>query len=139
MITIILAIDDDPGRYEHLRGLLGDRAKLVFATCGACVAGYLTTAAAVLLDYDLDSGEPCPCCLASFGVWGEVGLKGSRYADRIVRSGTPVIVTSAAGRVADQMAVAMRGAGHSRVARISVVETDPEIRCLGQLWAWGVL
>lgn len=138
---ILLAIDDDPGRYDYLRVLLGEREqagkvpiRLVVAACRACVERHLPEALAVLLDYDLDSGELCTAC----GGWVDVD-KGSAYVDDLDGSGLPVIVTSAshpANRHA--LVVALRDVG-VRVDLLSAIDYGCETRWLGRLWAWGVL
>ena len=70
MSRYILAIDDDPGRYDELRRLLEDRqggvpVVLRVACCSACVAAHLPRAVAVLLDHDL-SADPCTCGAVSY-------------------------------------------------------------------------
>lgn len=148
MKPLILAIDDDQERYDHLRDLLQDRATLTIASCPACVAAELARApAAVLLDYDLDL-LPCPRCGADTGAerrpsgWvvrvNDHG-KSPIHVPTLGGLGLPVIVTSAAGRAADPLVPDLRAYGLPHVARISCVETDPEIRWIGRLWAWGVL
>lgn len=137
MTPHILAIDDDPGRFDGLRRLIGDRVTLTIAACPACVLAALPTASAVLLDYDLDSGEPCPACFASYGVWSDTS-KGIHYAPAIRRLEVPTIVVSCSHPAnVKRLVDALRPS--SRVARISAMETECELRWLGRLWAWGVL
>lgn len=138
---IILAVDDDHGRYDYLRVLLEERERsgkppvlLVVATCRACVELHLRPAAAVLLDYDLDSGALCAAC----GGWCDVE-KGSGYVDAIARRRVPVIVTSASHPDNRRsLADALVGAG-VRVEVMSALDYGCEARWLGRLWAWGVL
>ena len=138
---IILAIDDDPGRYDYLRVLLGEReragqppVRLVIATCRACVERHLPESAAVLLDYDLDSGELCAAC----GGWCDVD-KGTGYVNDLGGSGLPVIVTSASHpENRHKLASALSDVG-VRVELMSALDYGCEARWLGRLWAWGVL
>ena len=119
------------------RSYLGDRVELVVACCAACVARELPAADAVLLDYDLDSGELCAAC----GGWPEQ-VKGTRYAPAIAARGMPVIVTSASHPDNRRRLLAdLHHAGLDRRRRteISANETDPELRWIGWLWAVGVL
>lgn len=135
---MILALDDDPDRYQHLRHLLGDRVELVIACCPACVAEHLPRARAVLLDYDLDSGEPCPGCLSSYGMWRGVS-KALHYVPAIAARSIPVVVTSASGPENIRRllgALTEYGVVHRRH---SAIESDPEVRWIGALWAMGAL
>lgn len=137
----LLAIDDDPGRYDYLRVLLrereeagGTRVRLVVEACRECVERHLPTASAVLLDYDLDGGDLCAAC----GGWPDVS-KGSGYVGILSTAGIPVIVTSAShpeNRMA--LAAALRDAG-VRVDVLSASDFGCETRWLGRLWAWGVV
>lgn len=133
----ILAIDDDAGRYDHLVRLLEGRAELVIACCPGCVARELPAADAVLLDYDLDSGEACAAC----GGRSEYA-KGTAYAPAVAARQVPVIVTSASHPTNRRRLLAdLHHAGLGRRLRteISANETDPELRWLGWLWVVGVL
>ena len=137
MIPHILAVDDDPPRFDGLRRLIGDRVRLTIAACPTCVLAALPTASAVLLDYDLDSGDPCPACFASYGVWSDTS-KGIHYAGAIRRLEVPTIVVSCSWREnVDRLVEALRPS--PRVARISALEVECELRWIGRLWAWGVL
>lgn len=138
---MILAIDDDPSRYDYLRVLLGERERagkdpirLVIAACRTCVERHLPEARAVLLDYDLDSGELCAAC----GGWVDVA-KGSAYVDDLDGSGLPVVVVSAShpkNRHALHAALTDRGV---RAELMTALDYGCEARWLGRLWAWGVL
>lgn len=130
----LLAIDDDPGRYDHLADLLTARGvSLSVACCSACVVRLLPTASAVLLDYDLDGGETCTC--------GAVPdrANGLGFVDAIAAARVPVVVVSAsalANRKA--LAAALRENG-ATVTLLSASDPDPELRWLGWLWSLGVL
>ena len=130
----LLAIDDDPGRYDHLAVLLSARGvSLSVACCSACVARLLPTASAVLLDYDLDGGEACGC-----GTMPEQANALS-YVDAIAAAKVPVVVVSAsalANRKA--LATALRESG-ATLTLLSASDLDPELRWLGWLWSLGVL
>ena len=92
---MILAIDDDPGRYDHLRRLLEARdVELFVVACPACVSERVRYASGVLLDYDLDSGEPCAGCWSSYGVWSHAA-KGLHHVPALAARRVPVVVTSA--------------------------------------------
>lgn len=134
-MTTLLAIDDDPGRYDYLRCLLAPRGvELVVASCADCIAGALPRAAAVLLDYDLDGEDPCDCC----GGWPQ-HAKGLAYVPAIVAVGLPVLVTSASCPANRTALVKALREGGARVEQISAADVLPELSWLGQLWAWGVL
>lgn len=128
----LFALDDDPGRYDGLRLIVGDRVELVVGCCPACVAAHLPRADAVLLDHDLD-GWPCVCGTAH-------GLADSRgYLPAIVASGPPVIVTSgSASENRRHLTTELLSAG-ARVTLHSAHEIMPEWVWIGRLWAWGVL
>jgi len=131
----ILAIDDDVGRYDGLRRYLGDRARLDVACCAACIDRLLPGAAAVLLDYDLDTGELCGAC----GGWPEQ-VKGSAYVAAVAAAGVPVLVVSASwpDHVAS-LCESLGRAGVARHGRISALVHEPELRWLGWLWWAGAL
>lgn len=130
-MTHLLAIDDDPHRYDYLHNLLADRGvELSVACCAACVARLLPTADAVLLDYDLDSGDLCAC-----GAEPDQP-KGSAFVDAVAH--LPVVVVSASAMVNRQaLAAALRARG-ATYTLISALEPEPELRWLGWLWARGV-
>ena len=135
---MILAIDDDSGRFDHLRRLLGSRVELVIAACPACVAEHLPRASAVLLDYDLDSGEPCPGCLASYGVWAHAA-KGLHHVPALAARRVPVVVVSASyPENVSRLCAALREAGVLH-AQHRATDVDPEVRWIGALWAMGAL
>ena len=140
----LLAIDDDTDRYDGLRRLLGERVVLDVASCRECVARLLPSAAAVLLDYDLDSGEPCSCGRPLIPAKGPhmIPLKATDYVPQVAASGLPTVIVSASHpENVRLLRVMLSDAGQSVRLRtvLSVVETDPEIRWLGWLWAAGVL
>lgn len=137
-MTHLLAIDDDPTRYEHLRRLLGNRATLTIAACPDCVRRLLPTADAVLLDYDLDSGEPCADCLRSFGMWSHAP-KGSYHVHRMSIRKLPTVVVSASAPANVAGLCAALAVNGIPYARISAIETEPELRWIGWLWSRGVL
>lgn len=145
---MILAIDDDPDRYDGLvqwlvrRGL--PSSTLVVASCSVCVLRELATASAVLLDYDLDGHEDldgwrprvCPACHENL----PDRAKGIAYVPEVAASGLPVLVVSASHRAnVDSMVQALRAHGATRIARHSATETMPEPVWIAHLWAWGVL
>jgi hypothetical protein len=132
---MILAIDDDPGRYEHLGRLLGSRAdlRLVVGCCPRCVRAHLRTAAAVLLDHDLDGAAACSCGLPQQHDDTRV------YLPWVADLKLPTIVTSASSRAnVRHLVQQLVQAGVPQVS-ISAIETDPELRWLGWLWLQGVL
>ena len=130
-------LDQTPWTLHCLRRLIGDRVRLTIAACPTCVLAALPTANAVLLDYDLDSGDPCPACFASYGLWSDTS-KGIHYAPAIRRLEAPTIVVSCSyPENVSRLVEALRPS--SRVARISALEVECELRWIGRLWAWGVL
>lgn len=134
----LLALDDDRERFSHLANLLHNRAEIVYAACPSCVAEALPRVDAVLLDYDLDSGEPCPGCLASHGVWADAP-KGWHHVPAIAARRVPVIVVSASSREnVGRLCTELRDS-HVLYTRIGATETEPELRWIGWLWARGVL
>ena len=135
-MTVLLAIDDDAGRYDGLRRYLGDRSdvQVVVACCAACVAQHLPTASAVLLDYDLDSGELCEAC----GGWPEQ-VKSTSYLPAVLARRVPTVVTSCS-YPANVLGLcrALHQGGVPHIAS-NAHETDCELRWLGWLWLRGVL
>ena len=128
---MILAIDDDPFRYQHLDRLLAGRAVITHATCPLCVAASIPQATAILLDHDLGPSI-CPC-----GAWIDQEANTRPFVPMIRASGLPVIVTSASSRE-NIRALCDALAGHPYTA-LSAVETDPELKWIGWLWTRGVL
>lgn len=132
---MILAIDDDPGRFDHLRRLLDGRGigmPLVVASCARCVAHHIPRALAVLLDHDLGPAR-CPAC----GVDVPGRENGRKYLPAIRASGLPCIVVSCSSR--ENVAALCDGLAGHQYTRIAAIETDPELRWLGWLWARGVM
>lgn len=136
---MILAIDDDSGRFDHLRRLLEARdVELFVVACPYCVAANLPRASGVLLDYDLDSGEPCPYCFASYGVWAHAA-KGIHHVPALAARRVPVVVTSASyPENVSRLCAALRDAGVLH-AQHRATDVDPEVRWIGALWAMGAL
>lgn len=145
---MILAIDDDPDRYDGLiqwfvrRGL--PSSTLVVASCSVCILQLLPSASAVLLDYDLDGHEDldgwrprlCPACRENL----PDRKKGIEYVPEVAASGLPVLVVSASRTVnVDRLCEKLRGYGVTRLARHSSTETMPEPVWVAHLWKWGVL
>lgn len=128
---MILAIDDDPFRYQHLVRLLAGRATVTHATCPACVAAHLPNARAVLLDHDL-APSICPC-----GEMLDSEANTRPFVPAIRALGIPVIVTSASSRE-NRKALCDALTGHPYTA-LTAVDTDPELKWLGWLWTRGVL
>lgn len=135
---MILAIDDDPGRYDYLAILLERRPgapALRIVSCAECVATWLPHASAVLLDYDLDGVEICEAC----GERVNLGHKSSAYLPDIIARRVPVVVTSCShpdNRIALHKALDEAGV---RVANAAADHQGCEFEWLGQLWVWGVL
>lgn len=141
MTPILLAIDDDPGRYDYLRVLLDYRSergiaspRLVVATCPGCVSRTLPHAAAVLLDYDLDSHDLCPNCGGYAGV-----SKGIEYIPALVRARLPVIVTSCSAYENRRALLDGLDAGGVPARPIPADSLGVEYAWLGHLWYWSVL
>lgn len=129
---LILAIDDDPGRYDELQRITYGRVRIYVACCEQCVAERLPECAAVLLDHDI-TGEPCTC-----GEWSTTDDT-RPHLPAIAARGVPVIVTSCSdpdNRRALTAAL-LRGGGH--VLQHSANEIQPEMHWLGWLWLQGVL
>lgn len=138
---ILLAIDDDPGRYDYLRVLLDDRSRrglrtprLVVATCPACVSRTLPHAAVVLLDYDLDSTDLCPNCGGYAGV-----SKGIEYIPTLTQARLPVIVTSCSAYENRRALVDGLDAGRVPARSVPADSLGVEYEWLGHLWFWSVL
>lgn len=131
---MILAIDDDPFRYQHLDRLLVGRQsfhRVTHALCPLCVAASLPKAHAVLLDHDLGPAY-CPC-----GATIDTKASGREFVPMVRASGLPVIVTSASSRE-NIRALCDALAGHP-YTQISAIEIDPELKWIGWLWTRGVL
>lgn len=129
----ILAIDDDPDRYDGLRRLTDGhpRLSLVVATCADCIRREIPGASLVLLDYDLDSGNLCASC----GGWPEQ-VKGLAYVDLL---NVPVIVTSCSSPESVRRLVTETRRRGLTVAQHPAFETEAELRWLGRLVSWGML
>ncbi len=132
-MKVLFAIDDDPARYEHLQRLLGAHARVVVGCCPLCVETHLDAAAAVLLDHDLDGAEACACGRPTH--WENT----RPYLLGLMRLGRPVVVTSASSRSNIRHLVDHLRHGGVRHVALSAIETDPELRWIGWLWAEGVL
>lgn len=132
MIPFLLAIDDDPGRYDYLRLLLKQRGvDLRVVCCAPCVTEALSLGpVAVLLDHDLS--EECSC--------GMPTLTNTRsYLDDIVVSGRPVVVTScSAPHNRSFLTDYLRDRG-VKVRQHSADSLGCEWAWLGMLWYAGVL
>jgi len=135
---MILAIDDDGGRYGHLAHLLEGRAEVVVACCPVCVSELLPVATAVLLDYDLDGGDPCPRCFASCALWAS-HPKGIMYADKVAARKVPVVVTSSSSNENVRALCAKLRAYDVRFRQHRATDTDPELKWIAELWLMGVL
>ena len=134
---MILAIDDDPARYEYLQRLLEGRVEVVVACCPACVSRLLPEASAVLLDFDLNLEDSCTC--------------GKPYAEYKQRSNTlpyvpavaarqvPVVVTSASGSENIRALCQALRAANVRFGQYRACDTDPEYNWIGRLWVMGAL
>lgn len=130
----LLAIDDDPGRYDHLADLLTARGvSLSVACCSACVARLLPAASAVLLDYDLDGGEACGCRTMPERARAIV------YVDAIAAAKVPVVVVSTSARPNRRALIDALVAREVYTAIFPASDPDPELRWLGWLWTRGVL
>ena len=135
--VVILAIDDDAGRYDGLRRLLEDRPgapEVRVVSCPDCVARELPGAVAVLLDYDLDGEDCCPGC----GGW-RGARKGLEHVPAVVGAGVPVIVTSCSAPENRRALVEAARAGGARVVGHAAEGWGVELAWLGRLWVWGVL
>ena len=126
---MILAIDDDITRYHYARQLF----PLTVASCPRCVLRELKTARAVLLDYDLDSGEPCPLCFDSFSNWSTFP-KASKYTNAILSRNIPVIIVSCSERKNIQLL--RTSLKKQRPIVISAREPDHELKWLSKLKEW---
>lgn len=136
---MILAIDDDSSRYDHLRRLLEARdVELFVVACPTCVGERVRYASGVLLDYDLDSGDPCAGCFASYGVWAHAS-KGLHHVPALAVRRVPVVVTSASRpENVSRLCAALSAAGVLH-AQHRATDVDPEVRWIGALWAMGAL
>lgn len=150
---LLLAIDDDPSRYDALRLHLRERAILRIVTCPSCVAEWLPTCDAVLLDYDLDDKGRCAGCGRIRDDWyGLVGepydasrfrppaRKGSFHIRAIAARQVPVIVTSSShpsnvGCLIDGLIY--NGANFVRSHRAD--SPGATAAWIGELWIAGVL
>ena len=145
---MILAIDDDPFRYQHFDRLLTGRVgpapllgvgtphqsstrRVTHAVCPACVAAAIPLARAILLDHDLGPSY-CPC-----GATVDHQANTREFVPMVRASGLPVIVTSASSRE-NIRALCDALAGHN-YTQISAIEIDPELKWIGWLWTRGVL
>lgn len=128
----ILAIDDDPGRYDGLRQMLGDRVRLEVVSCRGCVSRLLPECDAVLLDHDL-CAEACTC-----GGWPD---RESTREDTpaIAVCGVPVIVTSCSAHENRRWLTETLREHNVRVVQHSANEIQPEYHWIGWLWRQGVL
>lgn len=131
---LLLAVDDDPGRYDYLRVVLGDRVRLVVATCRACVEEHLPGAAAVLLDFDLDGAEECAGCAG----WIDVA-NSTAYLDAVIARRVPVIVSSCSSHANRAHLARVLGAAGIEHAAIPADHLGVELEWVGRLWVWGVL
>ena len=128
----ILAIDDDPGRYDGLRQMLGDRVRLEVSSCDQCVLDDLAVADAVLLDHDL-CAESCTC-----GDWPTA--ESTRHlVPHIVDRGVPVIVTSCSAHENRRWLTETLRTHNVQVVQHSANEIQPEYHWIGWLWRQGVL
>lgn len=132
----ILAIDDDPGRYEYLRRLVEPKGiEVVCVCCESCTLGHLRSGLvfAVLLDYDLDSGEDCGC-----GMPPERS-KGADYLAEIARTRLPVIVSSCSAYENRRSMTCALQFADTKVTEIAANVQQPELRWIGWLWAVGAI
>jgi hypothetical protein len=133
---MILAIDDDAGRYQNFKNLLALRTNPVpfeVATCPGCVNRFLPEATHIFLDYDLDGYQECASCL----IESTVNLKGSYYLPHLNELGRPVIVSSCSQDsnryyLYDNLTV-------KKKICIPAWELNVEYKWLGWLWAYGEL
>ena len=129
----ILAIDDDIYRYEHFQRMLEPHnIKVDIVCCSECIKKYITTASAILLDYDLDNGELCECENLPDKA------KSIHHVDLISQYNLPVIISSASwieNRIALSDALKKRNIIHTR---ISANDTQPELLWVGWLFVNGV-
>lgn len=133
-LTLIFALDDDPGRYEHFGRLLEARGcRLVVGCCPACISRWADKASAIMLDHDLGAAA-CAC-------GAEIVCDDSRpYLKQVADLGVPVIVSSASSRSNVKFLVErLRTAQVQTVSLSATADLDPELKWLGWLWSAGVL
>lgn len=133
----LLCIDDDPGRYGHLRQLLEPKG-IIFeiACCRLCVEDALPQASAVLLDYDLDSGDYCAKC----GLLPDQSRsKGLMFIPTIEKYKIPVVVTSAAGYESVARMCTELKARNIPHRQHRATDIDPELKWVAALYLLGVL
>lgn len=137
--SILLAIDDDPWRYDGLVRLLEQREdapRLIVAACSRCVLEWLPLAKAVLLDYDLDSGVVCSCCGENIPDRD----KAIAFAPELSDAAVPIVVVSASYREnVDRMVASLQRRGVKRLSRYSAHDSLPEPHWVAALWSWGIL
>ena len=135
---MILAVDDDPGRYDYLRVLLNERGddapRFVVATCRECVESHIPHATAILLDFDLDGREECARCNG----WIDV-TNATAYLDAVIARGVPVIVSSCSSNANRKHLVTQLHERGVKVAGIAADHFGVEREWLGPLWVWGVV
>jgi hypothetical protein len=87
---MIIAIDNDPGRYEYFASLcLEKNIDFKVVTCGPCIRYFAPRSKAILLDYDMDSGDLCAYCEG----YAEQ-VKTTVYVPLINKCKVPVIISS---------------------------------------------
>lgn len=134
---MILAIDDDPDRFDGLVRMLDGRKAAGFSvpdfrvTCKKSeIDIWLPQTTAVLLDYDLDLGDTH---------YPEKGWrKGSDYLPMLLAMDLPVVVCSSNYEGGKMLNRALIQAGKKSVL-LRASENDPEIRWLGWLYIHGVI
>lgn len=135
---LILAIDDDPGRYSYLAHLIDQRPEprptLVVATCRSCVEQHLAKAAVVLLDFDLDGFEECVSCKG----WIDVS-KSTEYVEQVTAACIPVIMTSCSRPQNRAWLASQLESGNVKFVRNPADHMGVELEWLGQLWTWGII
>lgn len=147
---MILAIDDDPGRYSYLQILLDERRAirglqhkpppLKIVTCTDCVENalkfedYNPWVTAILLDYDLDGADLCSGC-GNYN--GE--LKSTAHLDKIIQAHVPVIITSCSGFANRKYLFDKLTEAKVQVASIPADHSGVEREWLGTLWSWGLI
>ena len=87
---MIVAIDDDPGRYDYFKMLCEDKGiPFKVVACEPCIRKYLPEATGILLDYDLDTETLCAEC----GGWVEQ-VQSTQYVPLLNRMDVPVAISS---------------------------------------------